>query len=91
MSSNAKRNCTETGSNVDLPKNISRAFSCKINKTKAQLSGGTKEPVENLLFQKTKCRPIAEWGRELMTEDKKRMRNMMSALFCCKDFFQVSP
>lgn len=66
MSSNAKRNCTEIGSNVELPKNISWAFSCKISKTKAQLPGGTTEAAKNLLLSpNTTCRPIVEWAREL--------------------------
>lgn len=84
MSSNAKRNCTEIGSNVELPKNVSWAFSCKISKTKAQLPGGTTEAAKNLLLSSTlHVDPLLNGPGNLMTEDTKRMRNMMSAVFCC--------
>lgn len=43
------------------------------------MSGGTKEAVKKLLLSQ-KCRPIAEWGRELNDRRHKKGENMMSAL-----------
>lgn len=82
VSSNAKETCTEIGSNVGLPKNIVKIFLghsvVKLGKPKLSCQEEQKNQLRTYCYlRRLSVDPLLNGAENLMTEYKKRMRNML--------------